>query len=56
MERSAVSVCAKQRRFVQTVSKLVDSSGAIVYGNNVIQSGIKIGNKSLHLQADEHFI
>lgn len=39
MEESAISVCAKQRRLVQTVSKLVDSSGTIVYGNNVVQSG-----------------
>lgn len=38
MEESAISVCAK-RRFVQTVSKLVDSLGTIVYENNVVQSG-----------------
>lgn len=56
MEQSTVSVCAKQRRFVQTIGKLVDSSGTIVYRNNVVQSGNKIGNKSLDLQADERFI
>lgn len=42
--------------FVQTIGKLVDSSGTIVYRNNVVQSGNKIGNKSLDLQADERFI
>lgn len=36
--------------FVQTVSKLVDSSETIVYGNNVVQNGNKFGNKSLHLE------
>lgn len=50
MEESAISVCAKQRRFVQSISKLADSSRTTVYGNNVVQSGNKIGNKSLQLQ------